>query len=444
MKKKTLAKIIGISAISIILGSCGLSDENTPEACKFEVSQALDKGNYDVVIQKLSSDPTCGGAYTPEEGKIQLAAAYIGKAGFDIPSLISDIIDAGADKNTDNYTLFVQAIAKRAKGETLNYLEKAKKLYKEIYGQINCDDKNQLQNAPDIIKDACFYAGLTDTAKATTSVTLLIGGDTTDTNEIVNLVEKWANSDGGTSTFTCDTNDINANGIPDSADVSACALKYSTDLSAGKNPTVPYNCGGNIFISAEESNVQFTKPSTTFTSLTIIVNKDQNCSDPNLPSSKTYKRLIYDIGSGIYTTAITEGYCDTNRNICSDITVSSCYPCPVVTETEQNGQIVEEPVSTVDTVIETINEGADSILAVIPEDVTGDTSTIKEKVTEFKKDLCSYEPSACLCDTNGDGVGDTDCDKVGNIDTVPDVDIKSPKTNPDVQQLIADYLQKNK
>jgi len=442
MKPQNLKKLAFLSFTAFFV-SCGLSDDDSPEACKFEVEQALDKGNYDYVIQKLENNPTCGGGYSYQEGRIQLAAAYIGKAGFDIPSLIQDIIKSGSDnEDTDNYALFTQTIAKRATGDALNYLNKAKKYYEEISSDYQCD--NLPPTAPDIVKDACFYSGLTDTAKATTSIALLIGGDAQDTNEIVELIDKWANASDNTGA-TCDENDINANGIPDSADASACALKYSVALSDDDNTNegIPYDCGDNITIVEKQDGVVFSKPSTVFTSLKITIGKSSSCSN-DISSSKTFKRLIYDLGQGIYSTAISDGYCDTQRNECSNIEASNCYPCPVVAENvDENGQTEEIPVSTADAIIETINNGIDSIIAVIPEDETGDTSSLKEDVNEFKKDLCSYEPNACKCDTDGDGIAESDCDTT-SLSNAKNIEIKKPSENPEVQNLIADYLQKQK
>ena len=439
MKKKfTLGSMAVLSAI-FIAGCGGINDDSTPEACQFEVSQALDKGNYDYVIQKLSSDPTCGGAYSEQEGKIQLAAAYIGKAGFDIPTLISDIIRAGAEDNNsnpnkDNYSLFVQALAKRVSGSTLEYLEKADNLYNEISKNYNCGDTSTLQVAPDIIKDACFYSGLVSTAKATSSISLLIAGDEIDPEKFSDIVEKWVS--GESAALTCEE-DANQNNIPDTVDASACALQYSASLSDGDstNDSIPYNCDntGSIQINSKEDNITFTKNSKnyTFTLINININSSGDCNNTNM-----YKRLIYNIALGtsnaIYTTAVTNGYCYTDfTNFgCNPKTDESCYPCPVITESK--------PASTVDSVIETINEGSEKILAIIPNDLN--KNTVKEDIIEFKKDLCSYKPEACQCDTDGDGNPDTDC-SADNISNARDVVIKSPE-NPEVQQLISEYLQK--
>ncbi len=448
MKGKILVGALLIS--SSVIFSCGLEDDNSPQACSFEVEQALDKGNYDYVIQTLEQDITCKGAYSIEEGKIQLAAAYVGKAGFDIPTLIEDIITADSDENADNYTLFVQAIAKRATGDSLNYLRKAKELYKEIYGNVDCGDENVLKNAPDIVKDACFYSGLTDTAKATTSVALLIGADANDTQELIQLVQEWATSESQTTDTNpnqCKENDINNNGIPDSADASACALEYSTKVSSGDvSLGDPYTCDTGLKIEGLK-DVVFLKPNYTFHNTKIVVYKSNNCTNITT-STYTFERLIYNISATntpLYATAITQGYCKPDRTECENIDFNDdCYPCPVVSEVKtEEGTVEEQPISTAEAIIETINEGADAIVSVVPTDTVGEQTNVEEAVIEFKKDLCSYEPTACKCDKNGDGIADEECQTEIDVQTATDVEIKLPSEDPNVQNLIANYLQKN-
>jgi len=295
--KKKLLKISILSVLSMFLVNCGLSDKNTPEACKFEVSQALDKGDYDTVIQKLSNDPTCGGAYTTQEGKIQLAAAYIGKAGFDIPSLITDIIDATSNSQTTNtYELFVQSIAKRVSSYSLDALENAKKIYETV---INSYGSCTSSNLPVIAKDACFYKNLVTAAKATSGLSLIIGGSSSN---IIDAVNKWINP------TSCD--DLNDNNVGDPADVVASAIEYSLNGSCTIN-------GVSCFVN---SNLTFVKNSNnyTYTLLQIDVNDlggdDSSCS----PIPYTEYRLIDTTNN---TVVLTDGYCKTDFTLCNNLDI---------------------------------------------------------------------------------------------------------------------------
>lgn len=362
MKKKTLAKIIGISAISIILGSCGLSDENTPEACKFEVSQALDKGNYDVVIQRLNNDPTCGGAYTQEEGKIQLAAAYIGKAGFDIPTLLSDIIDATSN-NKDTYQAFAQSIAKKVNTNSLDTLKKAQNLYKDIinsYGGCNSP------NLPDVVKDACFYKNLVNTATATSALALVLGSGKGD---IVEAVESWTNP------TTCD--DLNDNKVGDPADVTASAIEYAVNSNC---TTTGVNC-------FSQGNITFFKSSKNYTfELVKIDVTDTNGDDISCsPNPYVEYRLIDNTNK---TVVLTDGYCKTDFTSCDSLDIANgCYPCPAISDSN-------EVLNLDNTLVDVINNVDPNELATI---VGGSDKETVQDINELKQDICGTDNT---CDLN--------------------------------------------
>ncbi len=358
--KKKIAKIIGISAISIILGSCGLSDENTPEACKFEVSQALDKGNYDIVINKLKSDPTCSGAYTQEEGKIQLAAAYIGKAGFDIPSLISDIIDS-TSKNVNTYQALAQSIAKRISSKSLDALNNAKNLYENVinsYGGCNAS------NLPDIIKDACFYKNLVNTATATSALTLVLGAGKGD---IVKAVESWINPG------VCD--DLNDNNIGDSADASASAIEYAINNSCS---ITGVNCisNGNLTFIKNSSNYTFELVKV---EITDVNNNNSSCS----PNPYIEYRLIDNVNN---TVVLTDGYCKTDFTSCNSLDIANgCYPCPVIA----NNNILDLSNTLVD-VINNVNTQEISNV------VGGSNKEIVQDINQLKQDICGQDQTCTL------------------------------------------------
>ncbi|RMD46772.1 MAG: hypothetical protein D6834_01950 [Aquificota bacterium] len=353
--KKKLLKISILSVFSAFLVNCGLSDKNTPEACKFEVSQALDKGNYDTVIQKLTNDPTCGGAYTTEEGKIQLAAAYIGKAGFDIPSLINDIADA-SDSNKSTFQVFVQSISKKVNNKSIQALYNAKDLYTQIIGNNDCNTSTD-----NIIKDACFYRNLVDAATATSSLTLALGGGN---KNIVDTVNKWTNPG------TCD--DLNDNNVGDPADVVASAIEYSLNNSCSIN---------GVKCLALNSNLNFTKNSNNYTYTLIEIdvndvgNNNQSCS--TIPY-KEY-RLIDTTNK---TVVLTDGYCKTDFTPCNNLDITNgCYPCPVITN--------KNALTMNNTVVDLINSTDPNQIANI---VGGNNnSTVVQDINKLKKDVCGAD-----------------------------------------------------
>jgi len=272
--------------------SVGLSDKNSTEARRYEILKAIDVGNYDYVIQILSSDLTYGGAFTQDEGRMNLAAAYVGKAGFDISEIVAEVIEA--NRTADDFKNFVKALS--AKVGTLGtlYLSKASDLYRSISPGCNPAPSE------DIKKDACFYKGVVDIAAAAVGIMNLVSD-----------IEKWLSPQG------C-SEDANQNGVGDEADASACAIEYGVNGSC----TVK---GANL-ISVNSSLTFTDRNNYTYTfELVRVEISGTGCSNTN-----PFYRLIEASSRKL---AVTEGFCDTNFQPCSAPDPGSgCYPCPIVDE----------------------------------------------------------------------------------------------------------------
>jgi len=386
---------------AVIVSGCDFSGEDTSEAKRYEILQKLDEGNYQYVIDKLENDKSYQSAFSKEELKVNLAAAYIGKAGFDINSLINDMINS-SDESNDGYRLFIKALSKRINGNSLNDLDKANIYYKEAIGNSiqnisdYCDThKNELST---LQKDACFYIGLVDTAKATSSFGLLLSGgtDTNQDGDIAEIIVDWLDQSSNNST-ECKNYDIDNNGIADPADATACEIEYSVNGSCS-NPN----------ITTTTQNITFTKNNKnyTYTLLTISLNPDLTIC--NGKSQKVYKKLISQ-EDGL--PVIVDGYCKLDFSQCTDN--NECYPCPVLNEEGEDKNIAEA-------VIETINNGADSIISVLPEEQQND---VKNAIKDFKKDLCNPDPSACLCTC---GTITVSCNDIScNLNNADNIKIKS-------------------
>jgi len=348
-----LRKSISFLLTGIFLFSCGgydsigLSDDSTSEACTYDVVKALDERNYDYVIQKLSSDITCGGGFTVEEGKMNLAAAHVGKAGFSISDIVNDILKTQTDITFDDYQYeeFIEVLSTRASVSNIHLLKQASSLYGEIV--VDCDKPD----LTDIQKDACFYRGLVETAKSSVSLAYTLEN-----------INTWLNPG------VCD--DLNNNGIGDNGDIEACALEYAVNNSCTV-PGVSLNSFGNITFA----------DGTTYESVKLTVNSQT----PECDDKEAY-RLIYRTQS-YQTVALTEGYCNINNEPCDNPDGITCLPCPVK---DENGNVytIEE------TVLEAIEGAADLITQVV-----GDTNAdIKEAIDDFKKELCGAadsDPATC-------------------------------------------------
>lgn len=333
-------------AVPLLLLSCGgydslgLSDKNSTEAKRYEIQKALDEGNYDFVIQALEEDPTYGGAFSEDEGRLSLAAAYVGKAGFDINGIIKNMIDAG-DKGGDEFTTFVQALAESLGAKGTLYLNKAIGVYDSIATTCNPAP------AEDIKRDACFYKGVISATNAATSVAT-----------IVKDVNKWLSPSG------CG-DDANGNGIGDEADATACAIEYAVNGSCSVSGATLTSLNPNLQFTDRQNNTY------TFELVKIDISGGAGCLNQN-----TFYRLI-TTGTP-RSVAVTEGFCDTSFNPCQPLDPSNgCYPCPVVEE--------ENALDVVETIVNTIENSQD----IITELVQG--TDVEQAVNDFINEVCGAD-----------------------------------------------------
>ncbi len=352
--KKTLAFLFA----SVVLASCGgynsigLSDDGTGEACRYDIQKALDQGNYDFVIQRLTEDITCSGGMTAEEGNMNLAAAYVGKAGFTIPVLINDILKSQIDSNINNlknydFNQFLEVLSTKAKVSNITHLERASRNYRNIVS--NCG----VPNLTDIQKDACFYRGLVEAAKSSISLAFTLGN-----------IESWLNPG------TCD--DLNNNKVGDNGEIEACALEYAVNNTCNISAV-----GGNF---QTFGNVTFSD-GITYESIKVTIPSN----NPSCSNNEEYK-LIFRSNT-LKSVVMTEGYCDVNYNQCQNPDGVTCLPCPVL---DVNGN----PYTIEGTILDTIESAANLI-----SDTVGNTnSDVQQAIDDFKNEVCTADdndPTTC-------------------------------------------------
>ena len=323
--------------------SVGISDDNTAEARRYEVQQALDEGNYDFVIQALENDPTYGGAFTREEGLMNLAAAYVGRAGFDINDVINELVDI-ADQTTgnDDFSTFIRALTANLRERASLWLRRASETYARIVTS-SCTSP-----ATEIERDACFYRAVVDATNAAATVAT-----------VVEDVNTWLNPTG------C-SDDANQNNVGDEADATACAIEYAatgscTVLGANLsvvNPSLTFRDGTNSY---------------PFELVKIDISPSGDCSNTN-----TFYRLI---DTSTNSVAVTEGYCDTNFNPCGSPDGSTCFPCPVVDPTSGDA------VDIVETVVNTIETSQDIITNLVA------GTDAEQAVNDFIQEVCGVDQS---------------------------------------------------
>lgn len=370
--------VLGAFILSVIFGCGG----NSPEARRYEIQKALDDGKYDFVIGVLERDPTYGGAFTEEEGKMNLAAAYLGKAGYDLIDIIKDISNA-SDQNPD--TALLQAFAKRVSGSNLALLKKAL----DLYGSLKPDD---CQNATGFYqKEACFYFGLINGVQAVSSMALAVGGITgiEDPQELVDTVQTWIDAvqQGTTPTLSCDQ-DLNQNGIPDPTDISACAIEYGASSFSNPTQSNSYNCASGARVT-DSKNLTFTRNGSSFNFeyITVEITGSSGCSG-------SLSKGVLLTGQDPRTPAITDGYCKTDFSTCDPNTDTDCYPCPVIiTDSQGNEDVLDAG----DTIVDAINN-IDSLADIVSSGDQTQQNEIRDALVEVRRNICEVNPGDCTCD----------------------------------------------
>ncbi|WP_022846746.1 MULTISPECIES: outer membrane protein assembly factor BamD [unclassified Desulfurobacterium] len=394
-KLLALSLFVSIFALSGCNGFETLSNKDSTEACEYKVTKALDKQDYDEAIALLNGE--CKNAFDPAEKNINLGAAYLGKAGYDIPGLITDILNS--DDDSDPFSSFLKSVAESQGGKNLIYLAKSRDYYfraLSFLGSVNCSSPNLTL----VEQDACFFKGIADFAQATTSFVSLF--ESTLGEDVADAIETWADN----TTLTCEQ-DTDENDFLDSAQFSACALEYA----ATGNVT---NCDNYSSLG----NFTFGYSNKTFEVVKFTINATANCTS----EGNHFDYKVIDRTGTTSVVALTSGLCYANNGTVCDAAneTAQCFPCPVVSN--------NETFTVTDSLVELLNNGTSTVAA-----VTGDTD-VEESLLDIKRDICEPDPSACQCEVNGTW---TPCTN-STLDTATDIQISANDTV--AQQLIADYL----
>ncbi len=437
---------LSLLAIFIALYGCnlaedtGLSDTSSKEACEYKVNSALDDKDYDKVIELLKEGGECADVLNDTDKNIDLAAAYVGKAGFDIPSLVNDILASNETlSSNDTFGNFAEVISKRAKGEALTDLDIASTYYQKAVGQnIDCANETETENLSIEKKNACFLYGLVQTAQAGVSMSMLfesfsISEEPIDISDSINY---WI--EGGNKT-TCDEMDINNNGVPDTADFSVCALDYAIDKALDRNSPCD---NSTIKIEHYPSYCTFGYTGKKYYIVEFTINPDYTvCS--NLTTPIREKRVIEDTGNGSLV-VLTDGWCNCDNGSVCDPSDNNCYPCPVVLGKEEG---TNETASVVGMIIDTLNEGSDAVINLVgtitTEEGEIEETDLEEQINDFKRDFCESNPQNCACYVDGTWSQCTNA----TLQSAEDVKLGTYNASTgeviadeNTQQLIVDYL----
>jgi len=318
-----IKKVIATSLVTaaLVFSACGGSSDGESQ---LETQQMLDEKDYAGVISKLESSASTTSDY------LALAAAYMGKAGFSLSSIIG-IVATSADSGDNNtFAAFIENSKEKSNSQSLNDMNTAVSYYNRVVLNTKCSDKNASLSGAQ--SDVCLYTGLSQISQTAVAMSYIA-------DDVSVLGDK--------------------SGSDDKLTASTCAMQYAFD----GNTTSSSECS-----FSSESNITFAS-GITYGDITITVN------------GKLFEHLITPAGNtNNRSTALTQGYCSvTDFSTRVDDKNSSDYQlsyhvCPI----DENSQT---STTSEDILVDALNNGSDSIGTALPDDTT------KEDVDQFKKDV---------------------------------------------------------
>ncbi len=383
--RKVLILSLAAAALTFSCNSFeGLSNKDTQQACRLEVSSALDSGDYDQAIALIEGK--CSDKLGEAEKKKDLAAAYLGKAGITIPNLTIDILKSGQEGNP--FKSVTLAFVNKANSKSLSYQQEAADIFSSLANN-NCTSPS----LNDFEKDACFSLSFVDVSMALTNFDMAFAQIR---YPIGQELSAWAAND-----TSCQF-DTDQNGIVDSAQINACALT----MQASNAVTAPLLA---LFTSKYAYCGQI-KPVGNYTFGTndtyFVVNFDLNASAPCTQDVNAYKVFVYD--GGQIKLVNTEGFCyASNGSYCEALNeTTGCLPCPVLINGKPQKFL---------SVVSELNDGI-TLAAYL----TNGTS-VSQTISDYIKEICSADPASCTCDGRP-------CTSAADVDNATIVKIGSNET----------------
>ena len=375
---------------ALLLAGC-LTDTDSPDACAYAVTQDLDAGRFDSALERLDSH-RCRSAMTDHERELNRAAAYIGKAGYDLVDIVGVVL--GLDRPGDDAPKALQILsALRGLGANqggLRFLDRAAQAHGRMVeafpGRLNeaCRRENRdLLN--DLQQDACFLSGLFAYARFARGIDLLLR----------NELDLWLSG----AELDCD-NDRNATGVPDQAEITACAIRATTEFNQGSGTCQSAGTRNGVSTGAvtwatlpAHPLLRFSEAGNVFAELTpiqVTVEAGGSCS-----GERTGIRLIQEEPPrrGV---AISDGFCRVNTaQSCSQTDPDAgCWPCPIPRATGTGA------ITMSDAVLDSVNTVAEHLFGVVPSE---ELDKAEDQLRDIREELCSpLAGTADSCDRNAD------------------------------------------
>ncbi len=362
MNKLFSLAIVSLCITGILLVNC--SDKSSNEACRFQTTMDLDRGNYDAVLASPCAD------------SMQIGAAWFGKAGFDMKDVInrfSETGSTGSSGTNSDLNVFMNSLVGAVDGSTFTSLDNAASSYTLVTASTVATS--------DIFKDAKFYISLVDAIKG------------------LSLIKVTIQDPDGLLDTSCD---LNANTRSDEVDATICALLYSVDTA-----TV---CSFASTTGVTTTAAYITTP--TFTIFKLVNGATSTIPYPNIFTAMTittgtgasaacgqYTKLLYNdsaSSTGLSVATVTEDRC--NGTAVNPTDGSTLWPCPI-----DNADYLNF-VTALDA---SLNASVDSMNSALISSGTGTTTDVQQSINDIKAQNCCVnegvgawnpdDPSSCAC-----------------------------------------------
>ena len=348
------AYLLAIIPATLLINGC---NDTESEVCRYYIQNDLDQGSFESAISRLA-DESCQATYPENEYLVDLSSAYLGKSGMTLPVLLRAMIEDDNASEELTFDSFVAEVTGSATPSALSDLNTSRSALEEYLDTNSCKSIAFPSSAQETV---CLITGFIDVLKTTMAIDALTGGN----------VAAWAANDSGDDPAMLR---------------STCALKYSHEHKTDNNFSTPFNnCEAGVTVDNSEE-VTFTAGNgseKTYNHLTISY---QGESDYFLESTA--------LGSTIFT----KNYCEIDYAVCNDNELSNCYACPLSQD--------EEDLNIKDYLLDALNNGFDSIEAVIQNSGEDDDNEVQQSIDDFKLDIksegCSAVPEGEDCFTMDD------------------------------------------
>lgn len=315
-----------LSLMVLLFSGCGGGSDEA--SCRFEVQQNLDTGNYAAVIAELSNENSaCRGAYLNNEFQIDLGAAYMGEAGLSLSDIIGLI---GVEDGS--FDTFVDGVSKKQTNTALASLGNAGAAFTIALNGTNCNGISLLSSSE---KDICLYVGLTETIRATTTISYLLDNIAALFNDLDLASQAVAKEE---------------------MKASMCALQFASQDT---------NCTDATAISATDVNFTYSDDSNrSFRDIKVVINGND------------YYRLATAASVTPGTTVVTEGYCANDFSNPSSVWTTGLYACPL------NQDPSQEDLNISTLLVNTLNSGLDAVSGALSSD-----PVLQQDIIDYKNEI---------------------------------------------------------